>query len=317
MNIRLKSLIAAHKLFPISLKGDATIDDDAEIELSCVINFYKRSNLLRNILSCLREQDLPTEKFEVILVEDRGGTNEGRVIFEEFSTYLNLRYFTITENFGKMGYSRNFGLSKSSGRFILFLDDDTVILQRNFLSYLLEAFDISRADAIIPQGNASQCLLKGRYSFHDPHFPTNRCTAYRRDVLKDLGGFNSDITGQEDVEFYVRFIVSGKKGGESIQKECDEIGSIPLGESVITDGGNLKAKYVFHAAGMHLWGRVLDQALRDSTRNSLKRASEKGLETIAFPAIGTGVGGFPLDESAKIMIDTVSEFLKHRKSFGV
>jgi len=211
MNIRLKSLIAAHKLFPISLKGDATIDDDAEIELSCVINFYQRSNLLRNILSCLREQDLPTEKFEVILVEDRGGTNEGRVIFEEFSTYLNLRYFTITENFGKMGYSRNFGLSKSSGRFILFLDDDTVILQRNFLSYLLEAFDISRADAIIPQGNASQCLIKGRYSFHDPHFPTNRCTAYRRDVLKDLGGFNSDITGQEDVEFYVRFIVSEKK----------------------------------------------------------------------------------------------------------
>jgi len=105
-----------------------------------------------------------------------------------------------------------------------------------------------------------------------------------------------------------------KKGGESIQRECDEIGSIPLGESAITDGGNLKAKYVIHAAGMHLEGRVLDQALRDSTRNSLKRANEKGLKTIAFPAIGTGVGGFPLDKSAEIMIDTVSEFLKHNET---
>ena len=66
-------------MLPFSLKGDAKIDClNSFVELSCVINFYERANLLRNILSCLTEQDLPKEKFEVVLIEDRGGTKEGK-----------------------------------------------------------------------------------------------------------------------------------------------------------------------------------------------------------------------------------------------
>ncbi len=100
-----------------------------------------------------------------------------------------------------------------------------------------------------------------------------------------------------------------KKGGDSIQDECRKIGSIPLGQAAITGGGNLRTRFVIHAAGMHLGGRVSEVSLRDCTHNSLLRASEKNLRTIAFPAIGTGVGGFPVKDCARVMVDTVSEFL--------
>ncbi len=105
-----------------------------------------------------------------------------------------------------------------------------------------------------------------------------------------------------------------KKGGDSIQKECDKVGPIPLGEAAVTGAGNLKAKYVIHAAGMHLGGGVDEDSLRNTTKNSLLRADEKGVHTIAFPAIGTGVGGFPVDSCAKVMVDMVSEHLKNEKT---
>jgi O-acetyl-ADP-ribose deacetylase (regulator of RNase III) len=101
-----------------------------------------------------------------------------------------------------------------------------------------------------------------------------------------------------------------KKGGDTIQKECDKIGRIPLGQAVITGAGKLKSKYVIHAAGMHLGRGVSKESLRDCTMNCLLRADEKGIRTIAFPAIGTGVGGFPVAECARVMIDTVIDHFK-------
>jgi len=105
-----------------------------------------------------------------------------------------------------------------------------------------------------------------------------------------------------------------KKGGDLIQNECNEIGSIPLGQAAITGAGNIRARFVIHAAGMHLGGRVSVLSLRDCTYNSLLRASEKNLKTIAFSAIGTGVGGFPMKNCARVMVDTVSEFLQNKHS---
>ncbi|MGE5445707.1 MAG: macro domain-containing protein, partial [Ignavibacteriales bacterium] len=67
-----------------------------------------------------------------------------------------------------------------------------------------------------------------------------------------------------------------KKGGDSIQKECDRIGSISLGEAAITGGGNLKSRFVIHAAAMHIGGSVTEESLRVATKNSLMRADEKG-----------------------------------------
>jgi O-acetyl-ADP-ribose deacetylase (regulator of RNase III) len=102
-----------------------------------------------------------------------------------------------------------------------------------------------------------------------------------------------------------------RKGGESIQRECNEIGSIPLGYAAITGAGRLKARYVIHAASMGLGGeRTTAKSLRTSTAHSLRLATERKLTSIAFPAIGTGVSGFPVDECAQIRLTEAAERLK-------
>jgi len=93
-----------------------------------------------------------------------------------------------------------------------------------------------------------------------------------------------------------------RKGGPAIQRECDEIGSIPIGSAAITGGGNLKARHVIHAASMQLGGRTTAESLRGSTAWSLRLAREHGLKTVAFPAVGTGIAGFPLKDCARIML---------------
>jgi O-acetyl-ADP-ribose deacetylase len=100
------------------------------------------------------------------------------------------------------------------------------------------------------------------------------------------------------------------KGGPSIQCECDKLGPISIGEAAITDGGNLSAKYVIHAASMRLGGSTTAESLRAATRNSLLRAEENKIRTIAFPAIGTGIAGFPLDECARIMLEEIRGHLE-------
>jgi O-acetyl-ADP-ribose deacetylase len=100
-----------------------------------------------------------------------------------------------------------------------------------------------------------------------------------------------------------------RKGGDEIQRECDEFGSIPVGYAAITSGGNLKARYVIHAASMSLTGTpTTPKSLRTSTAHSLRLAADRKLRTIAYPAIGTGISGFPMDECARIML---AETVKH------
>ncbi|HKV53147.1 MAG TPA: macro domain-containing protein [Candidatus Binataceae bacterium] len=100
------------------------------------------------------------------------------------------------------------------------------------------------------------------------------------------------------------------KGGPSIQQECDRLRPIPIGEAAITSGGKLAARYVIHAASMRLGGQTTEAALREATRNSLLRAEEKHLKSIAFPAIGTGIAGFPLERCAEVMGAVVRDHLR-------
>jgi O-acetyl-ADP-ribose deacetylase len=104
------------------------------------------------------------------------------------------------------------------------------------------------------------------------------------------------------------------RGGPAIQEDCDRISPIQLGEAAATTGGNLPALCVIHAASMRLGGRTSAESLRESTRASLMLAEGKGLKSIAFPAVGTGVAGFPMDECARIMIGEVLEHLRSRGS---
>ncbi len=101
-----------------------------------------------------------------------------------------------------------------------------------------------------------------------------------------------------------------RKGGDIIQQESNEIGSIPVGGAAITSGGALKARYVIHAASIQLGGQTTAHALRSSTAHSLRIAAGKDLKTIAFPAVGTGIAGFPMEECAEIMLREVADHLK-------
>lgn len=99
-----------------------------------------------------------------------------------------------------------------------------------------------------------------------------------------------------------------RKGGPEIAMQCAEHGPLKLGEAALTGAGAMKARYVIHAASMHLGGVTSAESLRNAMRNSLARAEEKKLKTLAFPAIGTGVAGFPMKQCAEIMLE---EVLKH------
>jgi len=100
------------------------------------------------------------------------------------------------------------------------------------------------------------------------------------------------------------------KGGPSIQEECNRIGGTTVGQAVVTGAGNLKARYVIHAVGPRYGEGNEDEKLRGATLNSMKRATEKGMRSIAFPAISTGIFGFPKDRCADIMLDTTRSYLE-------
>lgn len=105
-----------------------------------------------------------------------------------------------------------------------------------------------------------------------------------------------------------------RKGGPEIQKECDDIGQVPVGGAAITSGGKLKARFVIHAASMQLGGKTSAHSLRSSTAHSLRIAAQKRLKTIAFPAVGTGIAGFPLRECAEIMLREVAKHFEQPTS---
>jgi O-acetyl-ADP-ribose deacetylase (regulator of RNase III) len=101
-----------------------------------------------------------------------------------------------------------------------------------------------------------------------------------------------------------------RKGGQIIEDEAVKLGPIPIGEAVVTSAGELNARFVIHAAGMGIDLITDGDKIRDATQNSLRRADELELGSIAFPSIGTGVGGFPIHEAADIMLRTTIEHIK-------
>ena len=105
-----------------------------------------------------------------------------------------------------------------------------------------------------------------------------------------------------------------RAGGAEIEAEAIKKGPVAVGEAVVTGAGRLKAKYVIHAAVMGQDLATDAGKIRLATKNSLLRAAELGIKSMAFPALGTGVGGFPLDECARVMIAEVRAQEKTIKS---
>jgi O-acetyl-ADP-ribose deacetylase (regulator of RNase III) len=104
-----------------------------------------------------------------------------------------------------------------------------------------------------------------------------------------------------------------RAGGPAIEAECRRLGGCPTGEARITTGGNLKAPYVIHTVGpVYKDGFHREPELLASCyRQSLKLASAKGLKSLAFPSISTGVYGYPLADAAQVALKTIKDYLAH------
>jgi O-acetyl-ADP-ribose deacetylase (regulator of RNase III) len=100
-----------------------------------------------------------------------------------------------------------------------------------------------------------------------------------------------------------------RKGGPQIQAECDAIGPIEVGDAAVTGAGDLPARWVIHAAGMPPGGSATESSVHASVRRSLELAREKGCRTVAIPAIGAGIGGFPVQRCAEILLSEAKEHL--------
>ena len=124
------------------------------------------------------------------------------------------------------------------------------------------------------------------------------------DVDAIVNAANSDLMLGGGVAGAIRV-----KGGPAIQQECDKTGPVALGEAAITCAGRLRARHVIHAASMRLGESTSETNLRAATRNSMRRADENSLKTVAFPAIGTGIAGFPIERCAQVMLEEVRAHL--------
>jgi O-acetyl-ADP-ribose deacetylase (regulator of RNase III) len=100
-------------------------------------------------------------------------------------------------------------------------------------------------------------------------------------------------------------------GGGTIQEECDAYvrreGPLEVGEAAITGAGTLGVKYVIHAAAIGDTPPT-PESIRSAVRSALRLAAEHDVESLAFPVLGTGVGGFPFDEAARILVEEVKAF---------
>jgi len=120
---------------------------------------------------------------------------------------------------------------------------------------------------------------------------------------------NTDLVMESGLAGVIR-----RKGGERIQEDCDRLAPIRLGATAVTTGGNLKAYYVIHAASIRPGEKATPESIRLAMHHTLLRVEEKTIKSIAFPALGTGVAGFPVEESAQIMLKVLLDHIKVRTS---
>jgi len=100
------------------------------------------------------------------------------------------------------------------------------------------------------------------------------------------------------------------RGGPSIQEQLRKLAPVATGDAVVTGGGNMKAKYIIHAVGPRFQEKNTEEKLRATTLSVLKRADEHGIKRLAFPAMGAGFYGVPLEVGAEVVLSTVDAYLR-------
>jgi len=138
---------------------------------------------------------------------------------------------------------------------------------------------------------------------------TDRITLCEGDITEEevdaiVNAANSDLQLGSGVAGAIH-----EKAGPEVQAECDAIGPIDVGDAAVTAAGDLRARYVIHAAAMVRGRSATEANIRGALRRSLELAREKQCRSIAIPAIGAGIGGFPVQRCAEILLAEVREHL--------
>jgi O-acetyl-ADP-ribose deacetylase (regulator of RNase III) len=135
------------------------------------------------------------------------------------------------------------------------------------------------------------------------HIEQGDLTACDADAI--VNAANNDLTLGGGLAGAIR-----RRGGPSIQVECDAHGPVAVGQAALTGAGDLRARYVIHQASMALGERTTAGSLRSSTQAVLRIAEQTAdIRTLAFPAVGTGIAGFDLAQCARIMLDCVRQHI--------
>jgi O-acetyl-ADP-ribose deacetylase len=157
---------------------------------------------------------------------------------------------------------------------------------------------------------------RGRATATTRTFGKSRLELVQGDITREMvdaivNAANSGLRGGGGVDGAIH-----NAGGQAIVDECREIrereGSVPAGEAVITSGGRLPARHVIHTVGP-VWrggGHGEAEVLARCYRNSLALAAARGLSSVAFPAISTGVYGYPVEEAASVALGALREALR-------
>ena len=123
-----------------------------------------------------------------------------------------------------------------------------------------------------------------------------------QDVDAIVNAANSDLVLGGGVAGAIR-----SRGGPTVQEECDAHGPINVGEAALTGAGDLPAHHIIHAASMSLGGHTTAESLRSSMDNAFRLANKHHVKTIAVPAVGTGIAGFPMDQCAVVMAQALGQ----------
>lgn len=204
--LRLKLFRYLYAKFPFNIKADLDKllpSTDRKPIISCLVCASYRPTELENLLFDLSSQTLDKSRFEVVILNDGGGDTI-RAVVERYKANFQLTYAENPASKKYIGHLRNMTVSMSSGEYLLFLDDDTRILQTDFLEKALTLFKEKNTDIIVPCGKSLYGILKLKYDGFDSYSFGNAGCLYKRDAIEKVGGFRNDLSAYEDIEIGIR-----------------------------------------------------------------------------------------------------------------